>query len=139
MATKSDKPANKGTTFGSFKSAETAQANPFPNAPIETAPTTQLQQEIIAAAAAGVIEHQHVKQAARMGRPKGVDKVKKTFYLTSGIDNLKTARAAIVNKTETFPDESAVADLALAFLAQAVKDPTQLAQVVDVYNQQIKK
>jgi hypothetical protein len=79
------------------------------------------------------------RPAGRTGRPKGVPKVKKTFYLTSGVDNLKEAQRDLVKKADIFiKDESEVADLALALLANTLADPAGVQTVIEVYNNRMK-
>lgn len=130
---------NKGNparfAFGNNTPGQTAPAeflNPSPPVP----QTAMEETEIVTTP----ILPPDVKPAGKIGRPKGVDKVKKTFYLTSGVDNLKAAQMELVKGAGLFiKDESEVADLALAVLAAAVKDPTRLENITQIYNQEIKK
>jgi hypothetical protein len=72
----------------------------------------------------------------KIGRPKGIAKTKKTFYLTNGAVNLKAAQIALVKKAGLFiRDESDVADLALALLNSMLEEDEQsLKKILEIYN-----
>ena len=134
MATKNEKAKPAAFTFATSSTSQAAPAELFQ----QTSPVVQ-EPEIIPAPPAQLTE-QPPKPAVKIGRPKGVAKVKKTFYLTTGVDNLKSAQVELVKQAGLFiKDESEVADLALAVLASAVNDPAKVQEIITVYYQQIKK
>ena len=73
---------------------------------------------------------------SRGGRPRGVGKVKKTLYLTTGMADLRAAQLELAARARTFiRDESDVVDLALAFLHSQIADPRSLEKILALYNE----
>lgn len=73
------------------------------------------------------------------GRPKGVTKVKKTFYLTPlGLSSLQTSQKELVKQADLLiADESEIADLALNLLRITLSDPHGVEQVLRAHGQML--
>lgn len=68
------------------------------------------------------------------GRPRGITKMKKTFYLTSaGMESLNDAVLELGNRARLrIKDDSEVADIALALLSETVKEPGGVEKILAV-------
>jgi hypothetical protein len=73
------------------------------------------------------------------GRPKGVPKVKKTFYLTpGGLASLQTAQKELVKQADLLiADESEIADLALNLLRLILEEPRGVDQVLRAHGRML--
>ena len=77
---------------------------------------------------------------AKIGRPKGRPKTKKTFYLTDGIALLQEIKLTLARDYGIlFDDESEVADLAFTLLLKTVKNQDRAGEVARLYNSEIKE
>jgi hypothetical protein len=73
------------------------------------------------------------------GRPKGVTKVKKTFYLTpGGLTSLQTSQKELVKQADLLiADESEIADLALNLLKLTLEEPHGVEQVLRAHGRML--
>ena len=72
-----------------------------------------------------------VKPPAKKGRPKGPDKVKKTFYMAADLALIKMARANLIRNAGIFlDDDSDLIDLALYAIA-AIAENTELTEFIN--------
>lgn len=79
-----------------------------------------------------------VDTAKKIGRPKGIPKVKKTIYLTRP-DNFEKAQKALVKNADILiSDENELADLALALLAAMAGDVSTVKTIISIYEAEIK-
>ena len=71
------------------------------------------------------------------GRPKGATKVKKTFYLTNvGLTSLNDAVLELGTRARIrIKDDSEVADIALALLAEVVREPGGPEKIIAIREQ----
>lgn len=126
-------PAHFEETFGQEANTEdkevkkviTAKTSQYPITSETSAPTTE-------GVAAGVVA---AGGGNKGGRPRGVGKVKKTLYLTTGMEDLKAAQLELAVRARTFiRDESDVVDLALAFLNSQIANPASLEKILTLHN-----
>jgi hypothetical protein len=72
-----------------------------------------------------------------IGRPKGIDKVKGNFYLTTAIGDLPTAQLELASKLKLLiKDNGTMVDLAMSFLCLVLEEgtPAELERVKAAYN-----
>jgi hypothetical protein len=99
------------------------------------APTPQLRDEAPSQPERPAAEQTTVKNA--VGRPKGIDKVKGNFYLTTAVDDLPTAQLELASKLKLLiKDNGTMVDLALSYLCMTLEEgtPTELERVKLAYN-----
>lgn len=78
--------------------------------------------------------------AAKIGRPKGKPKTKKTFYLTDGENLLQEIKLTFAKEHNLlFTDESELADLAMALLQKVVHNPDKVQEAIHLYYSEIKE
>jgi len=104
----------------------------------EESGNTQAAEEISVAASPLLKDgtNSQTQAVKKTGRPKGITKTKKTFYLASGMRHLKAAQIDLVKQAGLLiKDESEVADLALALLDSMLKEEQGLEKVLTIYRE----